>query len=309
MVSHLLFFNTDLTLLRGFCLSVGLQIAARDYDFSQVSPFEVHDVIGIRPLVKQVQPKSLDAMELVEAARITLEQGRIDHSLELLSDALHVVHHVYGPLNAQTAACYALMAALMHYAGDDKRALLNQKLALLIRERVLGLDHDETAHSYASLGLFYLNMAQVDKAIEYFKRAFLLSRLSSGDCAPAEVNLCTNIAMILQDAKQFEAALAFITHARDTIVKLGAQESIVEADTLHGMAVLNGILERVDEARTLQQQCIGTLTKLVGEEDPRTAQAKKWLTQLNRVVEARERNAAIGKSLSFLSFHNGLESN
>jgi hypothetical protein len=88
--------------LRALCYSVGLVLNAKDYDFSKPAPFEASDVLSFYPKVKQVPARSQDSIELIESARITLEKGRLDHSLALLSDALHIVHHVFGPLHSQT---------------------------------------------------------------------------------------------------------------------------------------------------------------------------------------------------------------
>jgi protein TIF31 len=47
----------DLPTLRSFCLKVGVQVAARNYDFSAAEPFRRKDILDIYPLVKHLNPK------------------------------------------------------------------------------------------------------------------------------------------------------------------------------------------------------------------------------------------------------------
>jgi protein TIF31 len=46
-----------LATLRNLCLKMGIQIAAKDYDFSSEQPFTTEDIIDLFPVVKHSMPK------------------------------------------------------------------------------------------------------------------------------------------------------------------------------------------------------------------------------------------------------------
>jgi protein TIF31 len=130
----------------------------------------------------------------LEAGKTFVAQGRLDIAYELLSEALAIFHQVYGPMHADTANCYSNLAMVLYNAKDMTQALEHQQKAVIIHERVLGLDHHDTAQSYvratvvrliykfmqANLALFCHNMGKPALALGYAKRALYLGILVSG---------------------------------------------------------------------------------------------------------------------------------
>jgi protein TIF31 len=101
----------------------------------------------------------------MEAGKSFLSQGRLDIAYELLSEALAIFHQIYGPMHRDTANCYGYLfwfydknilfkivtsnlAMVLHHAKDVNQALDHQQKATIINERVQGLDHHDTSHSY-----------------------------------------------------------------------------------------------------------------------------------------------------------------
>lgn len=92
-----------------------------------------------------------------------LTQGRLDVAFELLSEALvifsqvrilppkpqiQITKQVYGPMHQATAVCFNNMAMVLYQSGDPAEAVVYQQKAVIINERVQGLDHHETSQSY-----------------------------------------------------------------------------------------------------------------------------------------------------------------
>jgi len=283
--------------LRSLCLAMGVQIASRGYDLTETSPFQPEDIVGLFPKIKQVEPQSGDAVELLETSRIYLDQGRLDPALELLSDALHVVHHIYGPLHQQTASCYALLAALMHFAGKEDRALVHQRLSLIIRERVLGFDHDETIHGYASLGMFHMNKRELDLAARFFQRALQLARIAHGGPSPAEVNLFLNIGLISQDLKAPEVSRVALEHAKTMAEVLDGENSLLQLEVLRALSNVHVQQADWDKAVEYQSRCVEVHQANLGDADHRTKQSVAWLERLKSGIAARKaKDAALAEA-------------
>lgn len=70
---------------------------------------------------------------------------------ELLSEGLAIVHQVHGPLHQDAAALESNLAMVRYSAQDLANAIAHQTRAVVINERVLGLDHHDTAHAYQLL--------------------------------------------------------------------------------------------------------------------------------------------------------------
>ncbi len=67
---------------------------------------------------------------------------------DLLGEALAVIQQVHGPLHPDAASCESNLAMVLYSAQDLPSAIGHQMRALVINERVLGLDHHDTAHAY-----------------------------------------------------------------------------------------------------------------------------------------------------------------
>ena len=66
-----------LALLRSLCLKVGLQVAARDYDWAVEHPFSPTDVLDLFPIARTLLPRSTDGSILLEEGRLCLTMGTI----------------------------------------------------------------------------------------------------------------------------------------------------------------------------------------------------------------------------------------
>ncbi|CAL5384502.1 unnamed protein product [Camellia sinensis] len=77
-----------LTILRGLCHKVGLELLPKDYDMKSPSPFKKSDIIGIVPVCKSSKM------------------------------ALAKMIAVYGPYHPTTASAYNLLAIVLYHTGD-----------------------------------------------------------------------------------------------------------------------------------------------------------------------------------------------
>ena len=139
----------------------------------------------------------------MEAGKSLLMRGQIEIARELVSEALAVFHTIYGPMHVSSAQCYSTLAMIFYHAGDLEMAILNQKRATIINERVQGIDHHEVVSCYVrflflfsfslfylyikkqgNLGLFSHQIGNTQQALIYINRALYLTKLMAGPDHP-----------------------------------------------------------------------------------------------------------------------------
>lgn len=150
-----------ISLLRAFCLKNGLQILLREYSFeSKNKPtFNEDDIINVFPVVKHINPRASDAYNFYSTGQNKIQQGFFKDGYELISEALNLLNNVYGAMHPENAQCLRMLARLSYIMGDAQEALAIQQRAVLMSERVNGIDHQYTITEYVNKFFFF-----------YFKR-------------------------------------------------------------------------------------------------------------------------------------------
>ena len=95
--------------------------------------------------------KPSDAYQFFTTGQQKIQQGLLREGFELISEAHNLLNNVYGPMHAEISMCLRLLARLNYIMGDYQEALYTQHKAVMMSERVLGIDHPQTATEYVSL--------------------------------------------------------------------------------------------------------------------------------------------------------------
>lgn len=141
-----------LGILRAFCTKVGIQILLREYNFESKnkSTFSEEDILNVYPIVKHINPRATDAYNFYSTGQTKIHQGNFKEGYELISEALNLLNSVYGAMHAENSQCLRMLARLSYILGDPQEALAIQQRAVLMSERVNGIDHPYTISEYVS---------------------------------------------------------------------------------------------------------------------------------------------------------------
>lgn len=140
-----------LSLLRIFCIRAGIQILLREYNFDQKArPFNEDDIMNIFPVVKHISPRSEEPYSSFVIGRRKLETGNFKEAYEYLMDALNTYNNVYGPLHSDIIECLRWLARINYILQDYGEAVTFQLKAVLMSEKVNGVDHPTTITEYVS---------------------------------------------------------------------------------------------------------------------------------------------------------------
>lgn len=108
-----------------------------------------------------------DAYNFYTTGQSKIQQGYLKDGYELISEALNLLNNVYGAMHSEIAQCLRMLARLNYIMGDHAEALATQQKAVLMSERVNGIDHPYTITEY--VGTFYLFIFFVGKIFWAFQ--------------------------------------------------------------------------------------------------------------------------------------------
>lgn len=161
-----------LSLMRAFCLKVGVQMLLREYNFESrnKATFNEDDIVNVFPIVKHINPRASDAFNFFTTGQNKIQQGSFKEGFELISEALNLLNNVYGAMHSENAQCLRMLARLSYIMGDPQEALAIQQRAVLMSERVNGIDHPYTITEYVSSFFFFLFSIWINVILVPFPR-------------------------------------------------------------------------------------------------------------------------------------------
>uniref|UniRef100_A0A8C5H2A7 Clustered mitochondria protein homolog n=1 Tax=Gouania willdenowi TaxID=441366 RepID=A0A8C5H2A7_GOUWI len=280
-----------ITLLREIAIKTGIQILIKEYNFdSRHKPaFTEEDILNIFPVVKHVNPKASDAFHFFQSGQAKVQQGFLKEGCELINEALNLFNNVYGAMHVEICACLRLLARLNYIMGDHAEALGNQQKAVLMSERVLGIEHPNTIQEYMHLALYCFANGQLSTALKLLYRARYLMLLVCAEDHPEMALLDSNIGLVLHGVMEYDLSLRFLENALTINTKYHGPRSLKVALSHHLVA---RVYESKAEFRSaLQHEKEGyTIYKnQMGEAHEKTKESSEYLKYLTQQAVALQR--------------------
>jgi protein TIF31 len=123
------------------------------------------------PIVKHVPTKASDAYNFFTNGQSKIQQGYLKEGYELISEAYNLLTNVYGALHPEICMCLRLLSRLNYILGDFNEAMCTQHKAVMMCERLYGVDHSQTITEYAHLSLYCFANGQVANSLKLLYRA------------------------------------------------------------------------------------------------------------------------------------------
>ncbi|KAM9451424.1 clustered mitochondria protein homolog isoform 1-T1 [Clarias gariepinus] len=271
-----------ITLLREISIKTGIQILIRDYQFdAKHRPvFTEDDILNIFPIIKHVIPKANDGIYLLHCGQTSIQQGSLKEGCELISQALGLFTNVYGALHQDVCVCLRLLGRIYYILGDYAEALSHQQKAVLISERVLGIDHPNTIQEYKHLGLYCFAGGQTSTALRLLYRARYLMLLVCGEDHPEMALLDSKIGLVLHGVMQCDLALKFLENALALTSKYHGPTSLKVAQGHHLLAKVNESKGDFRSALRHEKERYVIYRSQVGEEHEKTHESSEYLKHL-----------------------------
>ncbi|TKY64584.1 TSS protein [Spatholobus suberectus] len=278
-----------LSILRGLCHKVGLELLPRDYDLESHKPFGKNDIISLVPVCKYVGCSSVDGRNLLESSKIALDKGKLEDAVNFGTKALAKMMSVCGPYHRNTASAYSLLAVVLYHTGDFNQATIYQQKALDINERELGLDHPDTMKSYGDLSVFYYRLQHIELALKYVNRALFLLHFTCGLSHPNTAATYINVAMMEEGMGNVHVALRYLHEALKCNKRLLGADHIQTAASYHAIAIALSLMDAYSLSVQHEQTTLKILQARLGPEDLRTQDASAWLEYFeSKAIEQQE---------------------
>lgn len=244
--------------------------------------FVPDDICNLVPVVKDASPRSLLADEALEAGRISMMQGNKDMGQELLVQSLTLHEQVYGILHPEVARVYHQLA-MLYYQIDEKAAAVElAHKAVIISERTLGVDSNETVLSYLNLGLFEHGNGNTSVALSCVRHALELWKIIYGHKHPDSITTMNNAAVMLQQLKLFHESRIWFEASISVSEEVAGKSSVSTATLAFQLAQALALDGDSKGAVSRMRQAYTVFLAKCGPEDPNTRESERWLEQLTQ---------------------------
>ncbi|XP_062131011.1 protein clueless [Drosophila sulfurigaster albostrigata] len=280
-----------ISLLRAFCLKVGIQVLLRDYNFeSKHKPtFSDDDIVNVFPVVKHISPRATDAYNFYTTGQTKIQQGLLKEGYELISEALNLLNNVFGAMHQENGSCLRMLARLSYLLGDAQDALAIQQRAVIMSERVNGIDNPSTILEYAHLSLYSFANGHVGMSLKLLYRARYLLVLICGEDHPEVALIDSNISLILHALGEYELSLRFIEHALKLNLKYFGNKAMHVAVSYHLMARTQSCMGDFRSALNNEKETYSIYKSQLGEKHDKTRESAECLRLLTHEAVALQR--------------------
>nr|CAD7587604.1 unnamed protein product [Timema genevievae] len=271
-----------ISLLRSFCVKTGVQILLKEYSFESKNrlTFFEEDIINIFPVVKHINPRASDAYNFYTTGQTKIQQGYLKDGYELISEALNLLNNVYGAMHPEIAQCLRMLARLNYIMGDHAEAMAYQQKAVLMSERVNGIDHPYTITEYTHLALYCFANSQVSTALKLLYRARYLALLVCGENHPEVALLDSNISLILHAVGEYDLSLRFLEKALALNIRYYGPKSLKVAVSYHLVARTQSCMGDFRSALNNEKETYAIYKQQLGETHEKTRESSDCLRHL-----------------------------
>ncbi|RWS13928.1 hypothetical protein B4U79_14102 [Dinothrombium tinctorium] len=272
------------SILRSFCIKAGIQILLRDYNFDNRNKctFNEDDILNIFPVVKHIHPRSTDAYNFYTTGQTKIQQGYLKDGYELISEALNLLNNVYGAMHPEIAQCLRMLARLNYIMGDYVEAMSCQQKAVLMSEKVNGIDHPYTITEYTHLALYCFANSQISVSLKLLYRARYLLLIVCGENHPEMAILDSNIGLILHAVGEYELSLRFLESALRLNIRYFGSNSLKVAVSYHLVARTQSCTGDFRGALQNEKETYAIYKQQLGEEHEKTKESSECLRHLTQ---------------------------
>ena len=244
--------------------------------------FEPDDIVNIYPVTKDSCPRSTLADEALEAGRVSIAQDQKELGQELLVESLSLHEQIYGILHPEVARVYHQLATIYYQLEEKAAAVDLARKAVIVSERTLGLDCNETILSYLNLGIFEHGIGNSALALTYIKHALNLWKMIYGLKHPDSITTINNAAVMLQNLKQFHESRIWFEKCLEICEEVTGKNTVNSATLCFQLAQALALDADAKAAVVRMREAYSIFLSLLGPEDRNTKESESWLEQLTQ---------------------------
>ncbi|GAP93238.1 putative eukaryotic translation initiation factor 3 135 kDa subunit [Rosellinia necatrix] len=246
------------------------------------STFATDDIVNVVPIIKDSAPKSTISEEALEGGRHSIIQGNRKIGQELLLESLTLHEQIYGILHSEVARAYSTLAQI-YFQLDEKEAAVDlARKAVIVSERTIGVDSAETLLYYLNLGLYVHGSGDSKTALAYVKHALDLWKVIYGPDHPDSITTLNNAAVMLQHMQAYHESRIWFEQALAVCERVIGPQSLQAASLLFQLAQALALDSESKAALVRMRDCYSIFLHELGPENNNTKEAETWLEQLTQ---------------------------
>jgi len=157
-----------------------------------------------------------------------------------------------------------------------------QQKAVLMSERVNGIDHPYTITEYTHLALYCFANTQVSTALKLLYRARYLALLVTGENHPELALIDSNIGLILHAVGEYDISLRFLEKALQLNLTYHGPKSLKVAVSYHLVARTQSCMGDFRSALTNEKETFTIYKTQLGDEHDKTKESGECLRHLTQ---------------------------
>lgn len=250
--------------------------------------FEVEDVLGFVPIVKDSGFRCSFVDEIFEAARSQVKSGEREVGLALLAELVSFYQQIYGNVHLETTDFLSTLAATYAEYGMKSEASILARKAVIGYERLVGPDAYETINAYIKASFYDSLNGDHVSAFKLNTKAFSLWESVFGENHPSSVNTLLNFGTILQELSLNDMALKLFEKAIQMSETMNGPTSDITGIIRHRLGVMN--VQNNDFEAALEQftKAGDIFVRAVGPEDFLAVECVTFATNLKRFLAYNE---------------------
>lgn len=215
--------------------------------------------------------------------------------------ALSVREKLLGLEHPDTAESYNNVGMVYHSHGnktyfktlecdskDYSKALDYYSRALAIREKVLGLEHPDTASCYNNIGGVYRHQKKYTEALTYYFKTLDICKKEYGLEHPHTAVTYNNIGHVLYDQKKYAEAKKNFLKALDIDEKMLGMRHPAVATIYKNIGLCYSNMDNHSEAFRLYSLALNIFKETIGDNHERTKEIKELLSRLKYVIFSKQ---------------------
>jgi tetratricopeptide (TPR) repeat protein len=217
----------------------------------------------------------------------TLASGNIRQAVVVFNDCSNIAVQMFGVFHKSAAECSRQLAKCAYLLQDLDGAVEFEQRALLIYQRLTGLDSALTAQSHAKLAL-YLNAAKHPRVcLKHLRRALFLFELISGPNHPSTCNVYSNMGTILQELGKLDVALKYHKEALARTEMVYGDQAAQTGIAHHSVGMCYALNRDLRYASMHMQQSSTILKAKMGENHMYTIRSKLLLGEFLKILKSK----------------------
>ncbi|KAI1369087.1 clustered mitochondria-domain-containing protein [Xylaria arbuscula] len=283
-----------LQLLREISLKLGLQLQAKEFQFTGEAPKVIEKTNVQTNGDGEKSSKKKKKKTTRDGSPASTASSNITITTFVADDIVNVVPIVKDSAPKSSISEEALEGG-RHSIIQGNRKIGQELLleSLTLHEQIYGILHSEVARAYSTLAQIYIQLDEKEAAVDLARKAVIVSERTNGVDSAETLLYYLNLGLYVHGSGDSKAALAYVKHALDLWKIIYGPDHPDSITTLNNAAVMLQHIQAYHESRIWFEQALTVCERVIG---PQSLQAASLLFQLAQALALdNESKAAMHK--------------